>query len=100
MCTIAIRIIVLLSNNDLGMTYEYPKMDEWTTADHEEMKISPEIEIKLACKAVWYYGVFTTEESQKQACKDFGITWEQALEWKDYWLERQREYVPPVLFRR
>ena len=60
--------------------------EELTTAMHSEFKVSEETDIKHRAMNVWYYGMYKTEEEIKEACKTYGLTYEQALEWKDYFL--------------
>lgn len=64
---------------------KYPQ-DELTEKMHSEFSVDEETEIKHKAGVIWRDYPNSSEEFQRQYCKDMGITWEQCLRWKDYWL--------------
>lgn len=66
--------------------------DEFTTAMHKEFSISSEIEIKHRAGCVWSILEFKnpTREEIIKRCKSYDISYEDALKWKDYWMNLQR----------
>ncbi|MBQ2189064.1 MAG: hypothetical protein II401_10985 [Bacteroidales bacterium] len=66
--------------------------EELTTAMHAEFTVS-EINDKInRASCVWCYGLFETEAEQKKAAADYGLTWEEALQYKEAALKGQRHY--------
>jgi hypothetical protein len=57
--------------------------DEFTEKTHSEFNISMNNDIKHKAMCIWCYGLFKTEMEIKNACKSYGITYEQALKFKD-----------------
>lgn len=60
--------------------------EELTEKMHSEFSIDEETEIKHKAGNIWIDFPNASEEFQRQCCADMGITWEQCLRWKDYWL--------------
>ena len=66
--------------------------EELTKEMHSEFKVS-EINDKInRATCVWCYGLYKTEEAQKKAAELYGLTWEEALEYKDAALKGERYY--------
>jgi hypothetical protein len=63
---------------------DYP--EELTDKMHSEFTISEENEIKLKAGCIWMYIPNDPEETQRNWCKDMGLSWEDCLRWKDYWM--------------
>jgi len=61
--------------------------DELTEKMHSEFTISREIEIKHKAGAIWRWYEDASEEEKEYQCRLMGITMEDALRWKDYWLK-------------
>lgn len=61
--------------------------DNLTTAMHAEFTIDAATEIKHKAACVWkLLGAFYTQAELEKYCSLYGITPEQALQWKNYWL--------------
>lgn len=61
--------------------------EEFTTKMHSELSLKQNIDVKHKAMNVWCYGIYKTEEEQKSAAISYGISWEQALFWKNHCLE-------------
>lgn len=57
--------------------------EELTEKMHEEFTVSKETELMHKAMCIWCYGIYKTEEEQKEAAKSYGISWEDALRLKD-----------------
>ena len=65
--------------------------DEFTEKMHSEFTISDEDEIQLKAGCVWdkYRELQPSDDEIKKRCKSYGITFEQAMRWKTFWLNLQ-----------
>lgn len=63
---------------------QYP--EELTAKMHSEFTIDKDTEIKHKAGIIWLHFNHISDDEKKKFCEDYGITWEQALKWKDYWL--------------
>lgn len=65
--------------------------DEFTAKMHSEFSVSPETEIKHRAGCVWQLLSWRNQIENEQAIREvsimYGITYEQAMKWKDYWLK-------------
>jgi len=66
--------------------------EELTTKMHGEFKASDTNNKINIATCIWCYGMFETEEEQKKAASDYGLTWEEALKYKEAALSGQRSY--------
>lgn len=57
--------------------------DELTTKMHSEFSVDAETELRHKALCIWGYGLYETEEEIRDACEEYGITYEQALKFKD-----------------
>ena len=60
--------------------------EELTTKMHSEFSVSEETEIKLRAGNIWNNFKDAPKSEQLRLCKVFGITWEQAMKYKTFWL--------------
>ena len=62
--------------------------DKFTKKMHSEFTISDEIEIKHKASCVWdrYKELRPSDDEIKKRCESYGITFEQAMKWKDFWV--------------
>ena len=65
--------------------------DELTEKMHSEFTVSEDIEVKLKAGCVWdkYKELQPSVKEIRERCKSYGITYEQALKWKKFWLDLQ-----------
>ena len=65
--------------------------DELTEKMHSEFKVSKETDIRHRAGCVWcvLHDIGKTEDKELVAYESqmYGITYEQAMKWKDYWLK-------------
>ena len=60
--------------------------EELTAKMHSEFNVSPEVEIKLTAGTLWsVVGFECTDKELSKWCNIYGITIEQAKNWKAYW---------------
>ncbi|MCH4155448.1 MAG: hypothetical protein LKF31_04000 [Muribaculaceae bacterium] len=64
---------------------DYP--EELTDKMHSEFTISEEDRIQLKAGTIWRDFPDETEEVKRELCKDMGLSWEDCLRWKDYWMQ-------------
>ena len=57
--------------------------EELTTKMHSEFSVDEETEIKHKAMCIWNYNMYKTEAEIREACKSYGITYEQALAYRD-----------------
>jgi hypothetical protein len=57
--------------------------EELSEKMHKEFTVSKETELMHKAMCIWCYGIYKTEEEQKEAAKSYGISWEDALRLKD-----------------
>lgn len=61
--------------------------DELTDKMHSEFTIDEEKEKKLRAGCVWnVLGADASREEVEKNAKEYGIDYETAMKWKDYWL--------------
>ena len=83
----------LCAKLDMCESYRHPQRDELTAKMHSEFTISKETEVKLRAGCVWSAIYFDyekddfilTEEQIRKSSKSYCITYEQCLQYKEYW---------------
>lgn len=65
--------------------------EELTKKMHSEFSISSDIEIKHKAGCVWDILKFEkpTKEELVIRCKSYGISYEDAMKWRDFWVNIQ-----------
>jgi len=67
--------------------------EELTTLMHSEFQVDEETEIKHRAMNIWYYGNYKTFDEIRNACKEYGITFGDALRYRDYWMELKAKSI-------
>lgn len=68
--------------------------DELTEKMHSEFTIDAETEKKHRAGCVWIVlGADATREEVEESAKEYGIDYETAMKWKDYWLNLKNKQV-------
>ena len=65
--------------------------EELTKKMHSELSVSKDIEIKHKAGCVWdiLKVKHPSEKEIKDRCKSYGISYEDAMKWKDFWIRLQ-----------
>lgn len=67
-------------------------IEELTTKMHSEFSVSRETETCHRAGCVWLVVEFdASKEAVSEAAKDYGITYEAAMKYRDYWRDKKEE---------
>ena len=67
-------------------------IEELTTKMHSELSVSRETEVCHRAGCVWLVVNFdASKELVTAAAKDYGITYEAAMKYRDYWRKKKEE---------